>query len=176
MPLSEVMFFWSFWGGNPFFWSTFFVQISPQNFRFLGFEFYSTYFDSRPQLDIKFNPIKLARFARSLRRCWVAGPRRDIVVAWSLICTVRSAQLKPHTKTQILCPHLPKKWAYPPTKLKFYAPILPKNELTPHQNSNFLPPTPQKIKNFDSHPQLFPPNSLRSISGFAAVLFMVLHV
>ena len=43
----------------------------------------------------------------SLCRCWVAGPRRDIVVAQSLKCTVQSAQLKP------------------PPKLKFYAPTLP---------------------------------------------------
>ena len=53
----------------------------------------------------------------------ITGPRRDIVVAQSLKCTVQSAQLKPPTKTQILCPHPPKKRAPPPPlKLKLYAP------------------------------------------------------
>ena len=50
---------------------------------------------------------------------------------------VQSAQLKPPTKTQILCPPPPRKWTYPPPKLKFYTPL----------------PT-QKIKIFDPQPQL----------------------
>ena len=55
------------------------------------------------------------------------GPRRDIVVDQSLKCTVQSAQVKPHTKTQMLCPP-------PSQKIKI-----------PHQNSKFIPPTPQKM-------------------------------
>ena len=64
----------------------------------------------------------------SLCRCWVAGPRRDIVVAQSLKCTVQSAQLKPPNKTRILCPHPPKKWAYPPTKTQILCPHPPENQ------------------------------------------------
>ena len=63
------------------------------------------------------------------------GPRRDIVVASSLKCTSQSAQLKPPTKTQILCPHPPKKWAYPPTKTQISC-------LPPPRKLKILNPTP----------------------------------
>ena len=54
----RLCFFEVFGAEIHFFDQHFFSQISRQNFRFLVFEFYSTYFDSHPQLDIKFNPIK----------------------------------------------------------------------------------------------------------------------
>ena len=58
--------------------------------------------------------------------------------AQSLKCTVQSAQLKPPTKTQILCPH-------PLENLvtQMYRPI--RTIKTPQQNSNFMPPPSQKM-------------------------------
>ena len=38
---------------------------------------------------------------------------------------------------------------FPPPKLKFYAPTLPENKLTPHKNSNFMPPTPPENELLD---------------------------
>ena len=109
----------------------------------------------------------------SLCRCWVAGPRRDIVVAQSLKCTVQSAQLKPPTKTQILCPHplenmsiwwLIKKWKcprpsqkmnLPPTKTLYWVFLIQKTVMwvlvDPWHNFENFYPHPQLDINFETH-------------------------